>query len=147
VSRSERESRNSLVLVGQASWHSAFAASLAGAIRECSALLFPRLSCVCDCRVHVGLLTAITAMINGEVVDVVVVGVMCGGSGRWWQSEVCDSTAEGWYRWVRVKSSDRIGVRRAAVETGRGQIQESSSLAHSYARMAIVVRAADDTLV
>jgi len=79
------------VLVGQASWHSSFAASLAGAIHGCSVLLFPRLSFVCDCRVYGGLFTATVAAINGAVSDVVVVVVMRGWNGMWWQDEVCDS--------------------------------------------------------
>ena len=80
-----------------------------------SVLLFPRLSFVCDCRVHVGLLAATLAMVAGVVSHVVAVGVMRDGSGRRWWSEVCDSRAEGGYGEVVVKSSDRIGGRVAAV--------------------------------
>jgi hypothetical protein len=81
------------VLVDQAAWHSSFAVKLAGAIHGCSVLLFPRLSFVCDCRVHVhvGLLAARVAVIDDVVSNVIVVGVMHSGSGRWWQGEVCDS--------------------------------------------------------
>ena len=45
-------------------------------------MLFPRLSFVCDCRVHVGLSAAITAAVAGVVSHVVVVSVMGDWSGR-----------------------------------------------------------------
>ena len=91
--------------------------SLAGALQECSVLLFPRLSFVCDCRVRVGLMGATLAVVAGVVSHVVVVSVMRGWSEMWWWSEVCDSRVEGGYGEVGVvvvvKSSDRIGEREA----------------------------------
>jgi hypothetical protein len=75
------------------------------------------LSFVCDCRVHVGLVTATLAVVAGVVSHVVVVSVMRVWSGMRWWSEVCDSRAEGGYSAVGVvvvvKSSDRIGGRVA----------------------------------
>ena len=74
--------------------------SLAGALQECSVLLFPRLSFVCDCsdcRVRVGLMGATLAVIALVVSHVVVVSVMRGWSEVWWWSEVCASRAEGGY--------------------------------------------------
>ena len=61
---------------------------------DASSSLFPRLSFVCDCRVHVGLLAAVLTVAAGVVPHVVAAGVMRNWSVRRWWSEVCDSRAE-----------------------------------------------------